>query len=161
MGTTTITVVLDGVTHEHQVYALGFEEAEAGVAVTGLTEQQRQTRHTISTFVGDVRTAAERVATTRYEPTAYQVLVTNGDPSIDIDSLDGHPIKPNELDWPFPDLPLAEHACIDVDAARAPTLTDALGHATQITIWRDAAQRPWILATRVALPGDEPCSPPG
>jgi hypothetical protein len=153
VGTTTISVVLDGVRHTNDVYGLFAADADA----PGLTPAQRDVRTKVRAFAERAQHDTEAVATSIYEPRAYQVLAAVADPSADVDTLDGTAPKPKELEWPFPDLPLRDHACVDVDEARAPTFAAALRRATQITIWRDAADRPWNLSTRAVLPGDGPC----
>jgi hypothetical protein len=146
VGTTTITVVLDGTTHTAAVYALGYEDGAGG-----LTAEQRAAREQVSAFVGKVGDAVSSAATGLFEPTAYQVLSTPSQPASSYPDP-----KPNQLDWPVPDTPLAEGPCRDLTGDDAAAFRGALAKATQITVWRSGG-KDWQVIARATLPGDAPC----
>lgn len=152
VGTTTITVLLDGEEHTTTVYALGYEpEGDAGIS-----DAQRDARSRVAGFVSEVADQAGAVADEILEPTAYQVQASSTEPA---SSFTEEP-RPNEVTWPFPDLALAQGTCLDLRDAQAATFAEALQQATGITVWTDTAGASWHLAVRATLPGDEPCSSP-
>lgn len=147
VGTTTISVVIDGTTSTTAVYALGYE----GGPGDGLTAAQREARADVAEFVREVGDAVSAAATGSFEPTAYQVLATPSQPASSYEDP-----KPNELDWPVPAKPLAEGPCQDLTGADAAAFRSALGKASQITVWRSGG-RDWQVIARATLPGDDPC----
>lgn len=155
VGSTDITVTLDGEEHTTSVYALGMTDGLGDG--DGLTEEQREAREQVAAFVAAVGDAVQEVATDLYEPTAYQVVAIEGVPAAESE-IDP---QPNELDWPLPALPLSggtEGACIDVAAGPdAEALAAALQEGNATTVWRDGGKH-WNVAIRVLLPGTEPCA---
>jgi hypothetical protein len=146
VGTTTITVVLDGTTYTAAVYALGYEDGAGG-----LTAEQRAAREKLSAFVGKVGDAVSAAATDTFAPTAYQVLSTPSQPASSFPDP-----EPNQLDWPVPAKPLVEGPCRDLAGADADAFRSALANATQITVWRSGGTD-WQVIARATLPGDAPC----
>lgn len=147
VGTTTISVVIDGTHHTVEVYALR-EEDHAG----RLTAEQRDARAKVSEFIETVGEAVSAAATGAFEPTSYQVLATPSQPAASYEDP-----KPNELDWPVPSTPLAEGPCRDVTGSDAVALRDALAKASQITVWHSGG-KDWQVVARAVLPGDAPCA---
>ena len=115
VGTTTITVVLDGTTYTAAVYALGYEDGAGGLAA-----EQRAAREKVSVFVGKVGDAVSAAATGTFAPTAYQVLSTPSQPTSSYPDP-----KPNTLDWPFSAKPLVEGPCRDLTGADADAFRSA------------------------------------
>lgn len=148
--TTTIRVDFQGTTRAHEIYGLG-----VGDHSPGLTRSQNDLRLAVAGFVTKVTDAVGAAAEESYEPVGYQVLAFPVTPA----DMEGLEVAPNELAWPLAELPLPEQGCIDVEGPRAAVLTEALGEATQITVWRDGAGRTWQLAVRLRLPGDVGCNP--
>jgi hypothetical protein len=148
VGSTTITVEIGGTEHTTSVYALGYEDQAGGV-----TDAQRAARSKVQAFVSEVADQTSRAATTAFEATAFQVQANQSEPA----SAYTEEPRPNELAWPFPDLPLTSEGCLDLTGARATTFATTLESATAITIWTDAAGSPWHVAVRATLPGDAPC----
>ena len=146
VGTTKITVTIDGKAHTAEIYALGYE-GEAG----GISADQKAARAKASAFVTKVSDAVSAAATTSFQPTGYQVLAIPSQPLSDYSDP-----KPNQLDWPIASKPLAEGPCRDITGADAATLKAALAKATQITIWNSGGKG-WQVVTRAVLPGDAPC----
>jgi hypothetical protein len=147
--TTTITVAFADATRTHEVYALGMDDGP------GLTDDQRAVRRAVGELVDQVTDAVGTAADQPYEPIGYQVQALPRSPA----DLEGFDVAPNELAWPFPDLPLSAEGCIDIEGDRVAELTDVLADATQITTWTDAQGALWQLAIRLTLPGDTRCSP--
>jgi len=147
--TTTITVAFADGTRTHDVYALGMDDDP------GLTDDQQAVRRAVGELVAEVTGAVGTAADQPYEPVGYQVQAFPRTPA-DLEGLD---VAPNELAWPFPDLPLSAEGCLDIEGDRVAALTDALTDATQITTWTDAQGGLWQLAIRLTLPGDTRCSP--
>ena len=149
VGTTTITVELDGTEHTTAVYALGFED-QAG----GITAAQAAARKKVNAFVTDLTERVTGAADAPFEPSAFQVQAIQSEPA---SSFTEEP-RPNELAWPFPDVALTTEHCIDLTGAQATTFAQTLEGATAITVWTDAAGASWHLAVRATLPDDEPCA---
>jgi hypothetical protein len=146
--TTTIRVRLDGVVHEHAVYALGFEGP-------GLTAEQMATRAAIKGFVDAVRDASSTAANAAYKPTGFQLIALRYDPAQQ--GPDG--VAPNHLDWPFADIALAgDPHCIALTGSRAKTFAALLPQATQITVWTHPADHAqYRLVVRATLPVSPAC----
>jgi hypothetical protein len=154
MPSTTITVELDGTLHTHSIYALGYGIDDPQQGLSNLTPAQGSLRKALSNFVTHASDLVSQAADQAYAPVAYQVLATRIDPASEAPPE----VTPNQLTWPAPDLPLvAGAACIDIDAAHAPALTEALTTASQITVWHDGGAT-WHLSVRATLPGDAACA---
>jgi hypothetical protein len=148
VGSTTITVELDGTTHTTDVYALGYEDGTGG-----LTAAQREARAKVQAFVSAASDRVAAAATTALDPTAYQVQASPSEPA---SSFTEEP-RPNEVAWPFADVPLTTDGCIDLGGADATTFAAALDGASSNTIWTDAAGGSWHLAIRATLPDEPTC----
>lgn len=158
VGTTTITVVLDGTEHVTAVYALGMDGPagpDGAEEMDGLTAEQRAERERVAAFVAEVQDRVGAAATETFEPSAYQVLSFPTDPA----SASTEDPRPNEIEWPaaIPTDVLGRTECVDLVGDQAAALTTALADATSITVWRDDSGATWHLAVRATLPGDEPC----
>lgn len=145
--TTRVTIIVDGVEHVLEAYALGLEgEPDPFVE---LTEEQRAAREALAELVGAVTTAAS-AAQEPWDPDRYQVVAA--DPAL---LGDGEP-APNELAWPA-ELPHpAAGACVTVAGPQADALEALLGQATEITRWL-VADQPLALAIRPLLPHEAAC----
>lgn len=152
MGTTTITVNVDGKTYKSSIYALGVE-APGG----DLTMEQQQARATVSQFAGrlmDLTAFQQALQWAAYDYTALAVYSTAaGDPG-DAD------IQPNKLAWPLADLAIAGETVqpegfrkLVVSGDDLGTLQPVLKEATQITIWT-AGDREYNLYFRPLLPDE-------
>jgi hypothetical protein len=151
LPTTSITLVVDGQTYSHDIYALGVEQGGLGDEV-GLSADQIDLRRFAASFLEEVSALVSSEADQIYEPEAYQVLSLEVDPS-----QVGADVPPNELDWPFADIALGQAECADVEGDDAATFRELLTQATQITIWRDAAGGTYQLTVRARLPFDDTC----
>lgn len=150
VGTTAITVVVDGRRAITNVYAL----LEDLGPMPGLTDEQVEARERISAFVDLVSRTATGAESGEHVPDRYRVL-----PSAPGEATPDEAVEIDERDWPFPDLALVEGECVAVVGQGVEAFRAALADASELTRWRTAEGETYTLAVRPVLPHEPDCSP--
>lgn len=151
VGSTLVTVRVDGVTYEHDAYALDMVLDPGSPGAEGLTDAELEARAALAGFVDQVRSLVDGVeATGPYRPGAFAVMARPVD-----DGEQGLEPAPSVHEWPL-DVPLAGADCVVVDGADAETLLPVLEAARQNDrMTHDGAT--YEVWARVMLPGDPGC----
>jgi hypothetical protein len=145
---TRITVVVDGEAHVRVVPALGFDEQ-----ASGLDEEQAEARRRAQAFVAVVSEVLTAAETAEFlEPDRYRVQPRSPRAG---EVVEG--IEPNRLDWPLPDIDLAEGRCTALSGEAAEVLRSNLDRASDITVWVESDGSEWRLAIRPVLPHEPDC----
>lgn len=150
VGSTLVTVGVDGTSHAHDAYALEIARDTDG-DVAGLTEEHLAAREALAGFVDAVRAAvgsAEEAGP--YAPDAYAVMARPADAAAEVEPA------PAEIAWPLA-VPLTGADCVVVDGEDAAALGPVLADARQGDrfVQDGVAHDVWV---RVLLPGDPGCT---
>jgi hypothetical protein len=152
MGTTTITVNVDGKTYQSSIYALG-----AGAPGGDLTMEQQQARAAVSQLAGQLMDLTTFQKDLEWTPYGYTALSVYSSPAGDHGDAG---VQPNTLAWPLSDLATAGEAVqpdgfrkLVVSGADLAALKPVLREATQITIWT-YGDRDYSLSFRPLLPDE-------
>ena len=157
--TTTVTIVADGETYEHAVYAFGMESAtvpEGGEAWDdGLTDAQHEARAALAAVVQKATELADAGAASGEE--AYEI------PGVALLAIPagswGDPeLTPAVLPWPLPSVALADAAsCAAVVGDDAVPLLDVLRDASELTQFEQDGVA-YQVFVRPLLPHESSCS---
>ncbi|NCT90621.1 hypothetical protein GXB85_06645 [Cellulomonas sp. APG4] len=153
-GATQLTIRRDGDTWVHRAEALGIGggpgEDGDGIAVEGLSEEERMARTTLSAFLEDVRASvADAEETGPWVPDAFAVMTRPVDPAAETADP-----APTVHTWPLAQAP---EECTVVDGEDATALAEMLTDArANDRVEHDGeVLELWV---RVLLPGDEGCA---
>jgi hypothetical protein len=136
---TVVTITANGETFVHRAYALGLDEGLG--EGTGDTDQARAE---LLAFV-EAATAMGDVQTEQFEPTTYLVR------SFPVDDLTGYEIEPTVVEWPLPEIVLADaDDCVAVDAT---AIGETFAEANQLTFFEQDGVT-YQLGVKPQLPGD-------
>lgn len=141
---TVVTLTVDGVTHEHRAYALGFDDLsgvegdEDRAALQGFVELVSQY---VTAQPGEVLGQESAFVPEEYLLRAYIA-----------DDLSGFEIEPTIVAWPA-EAPIRLADAADCAALPAASFGALFATATQLTFFEDAGVV-YRLAVKPALPGD-------
>lgn len=134
MSTMTVTFTTDEGTFEHSAYALGFA-------------QEKGAREVLASFVDHALDLAGAAATEPVEPTS--LVVTSWQQTEQAADDPAVTVQP----WPGAGSTLTQGGC---QVITDPALVEALGQATQATVFTQGDQR-FTVAARIVVPGDRGC----
>lgn len=139
VGTTTMTITVEGTAYTAEIYALGFEDTGS------LTTEQQQARAAIDDLRGRLGDPAKFAGTEPvwepYDFAAIKVFSRAVDPNAGTDPTD---IQPGRLPWPLADLATSGKEALNGQGLREvvisgdelSTIKPLLEQATQITLWK-------------------------
>lgn len=134
MGTTEVTLDIDGATRRHQAYALGLGD-------------ERGPRKVLADFVRFAEGSAMPVASSNVEPS--EVVVT----SYRVRKGDSLDVKPTKQPWPVGAGSLKDGKCQLVDD---PAAIAALVEGNQLSYFTSGGKT-FQLGARISVPGDRGC----
>jgi hypothetical protein len=162
VGTTVLTVAVDGSSYSHAAYALGFEDAP------GLTAEQIEAREQFAAFADYLRrlpthapdALAEEPAP--YEPAAADVYVFEREAEPGLDAAPW-PYERPPTDWP----PAASDSafggsCLTISGAELAQYLEPAEGEEWTVLYRhgrkDGAPRFWSIGIDLVLPGETGCT---
>ncbi len=155
VGSTLVTITVDGATYEHDAYALSVAIAEGMGEDSGLTSEQLAAREALDGFLTTARSQVEAAGDDgAYEPEAFAVMARPTGQADVAEPADGV-VVPAEIPWPLADVALAD--CVVVAGDDAAALLPVLEGARQGDrfVQDGVVHDVWV---RVLLPGDPGCT---
>jgi hypothetical protein len=145
--TTTVTIVVDGVTHRHEAYALSFG-ADEGLDAGGEGDAAAN-RQALADFVA--ATDGLAVGDRTWDPPAIVATVVGPAP------VDAELAEP-AVDWPLatPPTVTGDFPCTLIEGDDVGTLGAALATANELTPWIIDGEE-YAIAFRPLVPGDAGC----
>jgi hypothetical protein len=151
LGSTSVTINVDGTEHASGAYALGFDDEN-------LTVEQRVARERLQDFIGDVDAATAESNVPPYGADAVSVFVLKHGPTAGDEDLD----QP-AIDWPFADLgqaPKLDGAsgtrCLTLTAADSAQALELAAGANTLTPWVSNGVEHYVV-WRPLLPDETGC----